>query len=177
MRRVWPLITSGTGLPFRVLIRRQLSIRFDVAPVPVYVAQSNEHLGNGWDLFSDAMKVLQLHGSLWLQRMPRLVKRMMLLDTVDTSAFYLADRCCCINPWNVRRHVRDTSAAAIVLAGLMVHSLCAAHLLSKRRPYSARTRRRLALKANIRFLNRCLNESWHIEVEAAMNALSSYCDQ
>lgn len=170
------LLTSGIGMPLRALLRREFSIRLQVGVLPVYLVRCGEDLHAGWDLFGDSLKVLEKNSPIWWRRMPQLLRSIMVIDKLSSSAFYLADRCCCLNPWNVRRQVEEPETAAIILAGSLVHALCSALLLADHRGcLGVCHRRRLSLRANIRFLQTCLRTSDDADVQAAINALRSYC--
>jgi len=115
-----------------------------------------------------------MHTPIWSQRMPRLFRNIILIDAVEASAFYLADRSCFLNPWTLQRHAAK-SASAVILAGFLVHSLCGALLLTNtRRRQDTRSRQYLMLKASIRFLNKCLESTTDTDIEAARNAFQSY---
>ena len=174
--KIWAFATSVVGMPLRVILRREFSVCFHAGTLPVYLVRCDENFNAGWDLFNDALTVLEENAPIWWRRMPQLLESIMLIDKVNPSAFYFADKCCGLNPWKVQRHIKDQADAAIVLAGFLVHVLCIALLWSDHRGYfGVRNRHRLSLKANIRFLERCLRISNGLDVKATIKALKSYC--
>ena len=162
-------------MPLRIILRKQFSMRLNIGMLPVYVVRCDEDFRSGWELFSEALKILEENAPIWWKRMPQLLKNIMLIDSVDSSAFYVADRCCAVNPWKLRRHVKEQVDAAIILAGFLVNALCQARLSDNHRWYfGVRERSRLSARASIRFLERCLTLAEDIDVQATINVLKSF---
>jgi hypothetical protein len=132
----------------------------------------DEDLHTGWIMFEHSLRALEEHGQIWVRRMPELLGSIMIIDKLTSVAFYLADRCCCVNPWNVRRKVEEPKAAAILLAGCVVYALSNALLLSGRRGHiGIRRRGALSFRAMIRFLQRSQASSDSIDIQAMINVL------
>jgi hypothetical protein len=150
-------------------------MHIDAAPVPVFVAQSNRNLLDGWVIFCESVTTLERHSPIWFARMPRLLRSIILVDSIPTCGFYFVDKCCCLNPWAFGERISNRQNAAVVLAAFLVHSLSSALLMSgKQRFFGRRSRQRLMLKASSRFLKRIIKESDEEDLLAALNAFESY---
>ena len=127
---VW--LHSAVGLPFRGILRQVLPHQvFDCTP-PVYIMATKDDLDVNWDLL-EAFAMLQQKSPTWWRRMPQLLKSILVIDRSGPTCFFLAERCCAINPWILRRKITVRSDAAIIMAGFLIHALCDALILTSPR--------------------------------------------
>src|SRR5205823_5212663 len=148
-------------------LRRHCSTRFNLGATPVYLVQCGKDLNEGWSLLEAAFVALEARGQVWGLRIPHLFSSIMLIDTVELAGFYLADRCCCLNPWRVRGYIQNRDSQRDILAGGIVYCLASASLLSRKHGRIGIVRSRdLSLGANVRFLKRCLTRSADTDVQA-----------
>ncbi len=166
-------IGSLIGLPVRSLLRNQFSMKLnlpDLANLPVFIVRCGEDFEVGWRLLEAAAQVVRSVSGIWWSRLPNSFRNIVLIDKVQTAVFFLADRCCCLNPWRIRREIPCPEAAAQFLAGNLIYCICDAFLLSfEKVPLGIANRKRLSLAATIRFLEKCIRVCYDINIHAAIN--------
>ena len=166
-------MSSLLGLPARVLIRKCRSSRIQLAGISVYVVECGENKHSGYSLLQDALNLVQT-GSPFLWSLLSRLRCVMLIDTVPLTAYYQVESCCCLNPWNIRRHINCPIDRAMVMAGGLVYALVIARIVSRRcRKIEFLYRERLAADTSVRFLRRVSNDSSERVIRAMTNLIAN----
>jgi hypothetical protein len=166
---------SALGLPFRGVIRRRLSTRIDVVPdLPIYLAKCGQDLRLGWTLCERALDTVQGSAPIWAGRIPRLFRSLIIMDRLACCSYNITDKSCCINPWNIVRHV-NISAAPTLIGSWLIWAASIA-LISEGRFGSTGLRHRkiLAFAAQRRFLRGSLGDCNDLDIQAMINVLGDY---
>jgi hypothetical protein len=141
----------------------------------LYIDNCGKDPNEAYILYKDAIKVLGNICPIWQDKFQPSVRSVMLIDSVEICRFFLADRCCLINPWNMLEKFNPQTIAAIFLASSIVHAVCVASLMSNACKIASKSNLQyLSIRAQIRFLEKCHTEKNDIDLSAIIMALRSY---
>jgi len=137
---------------------------------PVYVVKGNHDSLLGQKIVGMALKSMATHGPLWTARAERSFSSLIILDTVPSAAYFVTDKCCLVNPWNVAKYVSDLTTASTIVAASLVGASCQAMLLNGRFGEAGiKNQQGLGVGAQIRFLRRFLSGQDKTDILAAMS--------
>jgi len=169
---------SVVGEPARVALRNRCSTRIGSPHgIPIYLVSCDQDPSMGTSVVVEMNKLLQSDSVLWTARMQRFLHSIMIDDEVATSQFFLSDRCCVVNPWNVVRN-SDAYSAPILLAGSVISCACQAMLSEGRFGYlGMHYQRVLGLRSEVRFLRKFSSGKNREMILAAMSLYTKKLDE
>ena len=163
---------SSLGLPFRVYLRRFLSVKFEMAGLPVYFVRCERDFLTAQAALEKAFDLLRETSPFWHARIRNHFSCVMLVDSVRFSAFFAVDNCCGINPWQIVDNVEDEQWVPVLLVAALISAAAYAHVLGKRN-ITRRFRKYLGFKSACRFIDTYMDSS-AVDLIVFRNVLRQY---
>jgi hypothetical protein len=173
------LAFSYLNWPIRVVLRRRFSTYIASFDVPLYLVKCDNGLHEGYTSFQSSLGILRQVMPIWVERIKMLFKNIMIMDMVEFSSYFLADRCCIVNPWYAKKLNANPHAESVLLASYIVSAICRAFLMEGNSGFvGVRYIDWLCFNTQLRFLSACsLRFGYDPTVDAAITVIRDHLQQ